>query len=339
MTDNIINLADSGVKLGIIGTNFISDSLCEAAKQTGLPVTAVFSRKRDTGEVFAKRHQIENVFCNFDDFCESTCIDAAYIASPNFCHFEQSRALLMKNKHVLCEKPAATAQDEFRNVRELANEKNLIYIEAMRPVYDPALDIIRSLLPKCGTLRYAHLEYSQYSSRYDRFKNGIMTNAFEPSYSNAAVMDIGVYPIHICTALFGKPKSVISRSLKLSNGFEGQGSAVLGYEGMTVEIAYSKITEAASGVSSFIRGENGEISFGHALSKINEIYFAKRGENAVKQDFSPAPNNMIYELCAFCDFVNRKKKCDYFLNCTDAALSVIDEIRRQNDIIFPSGNN
>ena len=55
MTNNI-DLKDSGINLGIIGTNFISDTLVQAAKMTGLCVSAVFSRRFDTGEAFAKKH-------------------------------------------------------------------------------------------------------------------------------------------------------------------------------------------------------------------------------------------------------------------------------------------
>ena len=67
--NNNIDLSSSGIKLGIIGTNFISDSLCDAAKKTGLPVTAVFSRAMDTGRAFAEKHGIENVYCDFEKFC------------------------------------------------------------------------------------------------------------------------------------------------------------------------------------------------------------------------------------------------------------------------------
>ncbi len=329
-----IDLSSSKIKLAVIGTNFISDTLCDAAKKTGLEITAVYSRALETGNEFAKKHGIKNVFCDFEEFLNSDTYNAAYVASPNFCHYSQTLSLLSHGKHVLCEKPAASNIAEFSEMRRLAKEKGVAFIEAMRPAYDPAITVLKNEIKNIGKLRYAHIEYSQYSSRYDRFKSGIMTNAFDPAYSNAAVMDIGVYAIHVCVLLFGKPEGVISRSVKLENGFEGQGNAILSYGDMTVEIAYSKITEAAS--PSFIRGEEGEVTFGRALSKISEIKKLDRKGNEEKIGFVPTENNMIFELCAFCDFANGMADSEYFLDCTETTIEIIDEIRRQNSIVFPA---
>ena len=332
MTNNI-DLKDSGIKLGIIGTNFISDTLVQAAKMTGLCVSAVFSRRFDTGEAFAKKHGIENVFCDFEEFLKSDIINAVYVASPNFCHCPQTIAALDHGKHVLCEKPAASNLADFEKMRSLAKEKGLVLLEAMRPAFDPALDIVRQQMKKCGKLRYAHFEYSQYSSRYDKFKNGEILNAFNPDFSNAAVMDIGVYPLNVCVSLFGAPDAVISRSVILENGFEGQGNVILSYGDMTAEVTYSKITHAV--LPSIIRGEDGEVHFGNALSKIDKMSFFSRKNGEEKIDFCAVENNMIYELSAFCDFVNKKRDNEEYLDCTAKTLAVIDEIRRQNGIVFP----
>ncbi len=331
------DLSSSGIRLGIIGTNFISDSLLDAAKRCGLAVTAVYSRKAETGEAFAKKHGIPSVYCDFDEFCASDEFCAAYVASPNFCHFPQSMTLLSHGKHVLAEKPAATSLCEFLTLRDTAKKNRLVFLEAMRPDFDPSIEIIRQALPKCGALRSAHFEYSQYSSRYDKFKNGIIENAFRPELSNAALMDIGVYPIHVCMNLFGRPEEIRSCSVMLENSFEGQGDVILCYPDMTATVRYSKITEAAQ--SSFIRGEAGELIFGKALSKVSEISFCPRGGKPEELGFVPHENNMVYELCAFADFVMGKESNEKYLDITADTLFVMDEIRRQNRIVFPSDNN
>lgn len=69
------------LKIGIIGTNFISDDFCDAAKQTdGIELYAVYSRSSDTGTEFADRHNIPAVFTDYDDFLDLQ-IDAVYVAS------------------------------------------------------------------------------------------------------------------------------------------------------------------------------------------------------------------------------------------------------------------
>ena len=54
------------LKIGIIGTNFISDDFCDAAAQVdGIELYAVYSRSADTGNHFAERHNIPTVFTDY----------------------------------------------------------------------------------------------------------------------------------------------------------------------------------------------------------------------------------------------------------------------------------
>ena len=95
------------IKIGIIGTNFISDDFCNAAvKVPGAVLRAVYSRKEETGAAFAERHSIPEVFTDYKKFLSSD-IDAVYVASPNFIHCSQTIMALEHKKHVLCEKVMA----------------------------------------------------------------------------------------------------------------------------------------------------------------------------------------------------------------------------------------
>ena len=74
------------LKIGMIGTNFISDDFCEAASQVpGAELYAVCSRKQETGKSFADKHGIPRVYTDYDEFLDSG-LDAVYVASPNFIH-------------------------------------------------------------------------------------------------------------------------------------------------------------------------------------------------------------------------------------------------------------
>ena len=80
-------------------------------------------------------------------------------------------------------------------------------MEAMKPTLTPGFRAIREQLPGVGTLRRYFSCYCQYSSRYDKLKEGVVLNAFQPALSNGATMDIGVYTIYPMVVLFGRPKS------------------------------------------------------------------------------------------------------------------------------------
>ena len=51
------------LRIGVIGTNFVSDWLCEAAGTLDcVDITAVYSRAEQTGTAFAEKHGIHHVF-------------------------------------------------------------------------------------------------------------------------------------------------------------------------------------------------------------------------------------------------------------------------------------
>ena len=124
------------LKIGIIGTNFISDMFCEAAAQVPEVVLhAVYSRKEETGNAFAQKYSIPNVYTDYDEFLCSS-VDAVYIASPNFAHCRQTLKALEHGKHVLCEKVLAMNGPEVRAMVDCAHRNKRVLLEAMRPDFD-----------------------------------------------------------------------------------------------------------------------------------------------------------------------------------------------------------
>lgn len=327
------------LKIGMIGTNFISDDFCEAAAQVpGAELFAVYSRKQETGDAFAAKHNIPRVYTDYDEFLDSG-LDAVYVASPNFAHCSQTLKALAHKKHVLCEKVMAVNEQEVRSMIDCARQNNVVLLEAMRPDFDPAYDLIEQNLPRIGKLRRATFEFCQYSSRYDSFREGIIQNAFNPELGNAAVMDIGVYCIHSLVRLFGAPKNVKAFSTKLSNGFDGSGIVLLEYEDMTAEAVYSKI--AVSVNPSVLQGEDGSIMIDY-ISKPESVSLRLResardtlaGGAIEKLPYTPVKNNMIFEIQEFLKLVEKKEADHKYLKHSLDTIRVLDEVRRQTGIRF-----
>lgn len=59
-----------------------------------------------------------------------------------------------------------------------------------------------------GDVKIVQLNYSQYSSRYEAFKQGQIAPVFDPKKAGGALMDLNVYNIHFVAGLFGEPKAV-----------------------------------------------------------------------------------------------------------------------------------
>ena len=121
------------MKIGIVGTNFISDWFCEAARSVeGVTVTAIYSRKLDTAHAFGEKWGIKNCFCDYAEMlgCD---IDAVYIASPTFMHEAHSVMAMEHGKSVLCEKMLACSYSGALRMVKCANQNDVLLLEAMRP--------------------------------------------------------------------------------------------------------------------------------------------------------------------------------------------------------------
>ena len=213
------------VRFGVVGTNFISDWVIAGARQDErFELVAVYSRTQETADAFASKHNIPYTFTSLEEMAKSPLIDAVYIASPNFLHASQSILCMSYGKHVLCEKPFASNAKEVRAMIEASRTYNVTLMEAMKPTLTPNFLAVRENLGRVGTVRRYFACYCQYSSRYDKFKEGIVLNAFKPELSNGAMMDIGIYTVYPMVVLFGRPKKIDASGIVLSSGADGQGA-------------------------------------------------------------------------------------------------------------------
>lgn len=65
-------------------------------------------------------------------------VDAVYIISKPHDHYRQIKMALEKGKHVLCEPPVALSVKEWIELNEIAKEKKLILMDAIRTAYSTA---------------------------------------------------------------------------------------------------------------------------------------------------------------------------------------------------------
>ena len=243
------------IRFGVVGTNFITDWVIAGAREDErFELVAVYSRTQETADAFAAKHQIPYTFTSLEEMAQSPLIDAVYIASPNFLHASQSILCMKHGKHVLCEKPFASNAREVKEMIAASQEYNVTLMEAMKPTLTPNFRAVRENIHKLGTIRRYFSCYCQYSSRYDKFREGIVLNAFKPELSNGAMMDIGIYTLYPMVVLFGRPQKVEATGVVLSSGADGQGAVNFVYEGMNATILYSKI--ANSYLPTEIQGED-----------------------------------------------------------------------------------
>lgn len=337
------------VRFGVVGTNFITDWVIAGARQDSrFRLEAVCSRRQETAESFARKHGIPHTFTSLEDMASSPLIDAVYIATPNFLHASQSILCMSHGKHVLCEKPLASNADEARRMAEASARYGVALMEAMKTTLTPNFLSVMENIRRAGKIRRYFASFCQYSSRYDRFKEGVVMNAFRPEMSNGAVMDIGVYTIYPMAVLFGMPEKISASGIILPTGADGQGSAILTYPGMEATVIYSKISDSC--LPSEIQGEDGTI----AIDRINmfgKVTFTPRaaggpggsGKKPQPEDISitGTHDGYMYEVSEFIDLVlsgKRESEINSHRNSI-ITLSITDEIRRQTGVVFPADSS
>lgn len=320
------------IRFGTIGSNFIVTRFLAGAALCGeFQLEAVYSRSPAKAEALAGEWGAKKAYASLVDLAGDKEVDAVYIASPNLFHKEQAIALMEAGKHILCEKPIAKDKADFEEMCRVAKEHHVILLEAMRSAHVPSLQRIREYLPKLGKIRSANLSYCQYSSRYDKWKSGIVENAFDPGLVNGALMDIGVYPVHMLAMLFGMPDRIEAVSRFLPGSIDGDGTILAYYKDMTARLQYAKIYDSFQVCE--IAGEEGTLEF-TPVAAPKAMWFTPRGGARQEVPLAILDADMYYEIDCFCSLIRKEKEAEPYHKASLCSLAIMDEVRAQTGIDF-----
>ena len=102
---------DAGpVRWGVVGTGGIANSMARMmAMADNTQLVAVSSRRMRTANEFAQRYELEHAYDSWEALVTSDVVDAIYIATPTSVREEIAIAAANGGKHVLGEKPFASA--------------------------------------------------------------------------------------------------------------------------------------------------------------------------------------------------------------------------------------
>jgi predicted dehydrogenase len=322
------------INFAVIGSNWITEEFVNATRiGNELSLCAVYSRSLKSAQVFADKFSVSTCYDDFEALKQDQNIEAIYIASPNSLHFEQSMQMLKAGKHVICEKPLASNVKQVELLFQTAIDNNVILFEAYKTAHLPNFQVIKDNLHKLGPLRKANIHYCQYSSRYQAYLEGKNPNTFNPQFSNGSIMDIGFYCVAFTVALFGKPNKIQASAQILDSGVDGCGSVLLGYDGFSVTIDHSKISN--SHLNNEIQGENGVLQI-KAVSLCEKVHLIQEGKTDIS--VSQIDNSMFYESQFFAEQIKNNKMDEITVERAKITAAVITEIRRLTGVEFPEDN-
>ena len=133
------------VQVGIIGTGSIASRFVpEAENVNSAQITTAYNPNGSENKEFCAKFNIAVAAQTLDELYKEC--NAVYIASPHYTHYEYAKSALMEGKHVLCETPFVFSKAQAEELYQIAEEKNLVLMVALKTAYAPAFGHLFSLL-------------------------------------------------------------------------------------------------------------------------------------------------------------------------------------------------
>ena len=127
------------VNLGVVGEGLFLNKIIDESKYVnGLQVNAVLSKREEVVK------NVDSSAACFEDLLEK--VDAVYIRSLPAEHYSHIKTSINGGKHVLCESPVSLSEEQTKELFELAKEKNLILMEAIKTAYATAFSRLLLLI-------------------------------------------------------------------------------------------------------------------------------------------------------------------------------------------------
>lgn len=327
------------MKVGLLGAGMIVHDLLSFANEVAdmeLEAICATPAEAETIQKLAEEHGIKVCYTDFDAMLENPAIETIYVGVPNHLHYAFTKKALLADKHVICEKPFTSNYLEAVELAELAQERNLITLEAVSTRFLPNVLKIKELLPTLGEIKIVSANYSQYSSRYDAFKQGVVQPAFDPEKSGGALMDLNIYNINLMVTLFGATDKVNYRA-NIQKGIDTSGILNLDYGDFKAVCIAAKDCKAP--IVTSIQGDKGCIVIEDSANIVSKFKLL-RNDSSSEQVFElhHGKHRMYHEFVAFCDIIDNRKieVANELMNVSLETMKIQTQARKTAEVIFPA---
>ena len=322
------------MKLGILGTGMIVKDLLTTIDKFDLESVYVLGVKETEEEVkeLCGKYHLDGYYLDYDELLSKE-IDTVYVALPNFLHYAFAKKALEHGKHVIIEKPVTANATELKELIQIAKEKDLIILEAMNIHYLPAYLRLKEYLPEIGDIKIVSFNYSQYSSRYNAFKEGTILPAFDYHKAGGALMDLNVYNIHGIVGLFGRPQS-IQYQANIEKGIDTSGILTLDYGSFQAVSIGAKDCKAP--VTLTLQGDKGVICMHKPINQIRAFEYINNDNEVTTIDLDEGNHRLYYEFTEFIRIIdkNDKEKAAEMLEISLTVSEIMEKARKQQGIVF-----
>lgn len=203
------------VKVGIIGTGFSANAQIEALRRIPyVQVIGIAGSRFEKSWMTAQKYGIPKSYSSVDQLIDDPEIEAIHNCTPNDLHFSINKRILLKNKHLLSEKPLALNSRESKELAQLAEGREVVSGVCFNYRHYPLVLQAKALIQRneFGTVHHVFGGYFQdwllystdYNWRLDPKRNG----------HSRAIADIGSHWCDTIQFILGKKIVEVFADLK-----------------------------------------------------------------------------------------------------------------------------
>ncbi|MBA8794740.1 putative dehydrogenase [Friedmanniella endophytica] len=246
------------IRWGVLSTGHIAGVFARdlALLPEEAELTAVASRGLDKAEAFAAEHGFARAYGSYAELADDDEVDVVYIASPHSDHLASARLCLEAGRAVLVEKSLTASVAEAEELIGLARERGLFCMEAVWMRTNPLIRRVAQALRdgEIGALR--HIE-AGFGFAFDGPDEHRLLN---PELAGGALLDLGVYPVHLANLVAGEPTAIHGTGHLASTGVDAHAVAAMTFAGQPpVTGALTCTLETTLPTSAVVYGTEGRI--------------------------------------------------------------------------------
>lgn len=205
------------LRYGILSTSSIAPRFIAGVRQADAgQIIALSSRTLEKALEKARLWDIPRAYGSHEELLNDPDVDIVYISTVNALHYKWAKAALEHGKHVVCEKPCTTSEEDTRALFRLAREKGLFLMEAEKMLFLPAVQALKQALYD-GRLGQVHMVRLSHS--FPATYNGWM---FDKAAGGGTLLSSGIYAAQLILHLFGQIKELHGAFDRDENGAEHQ---------------------------------------------------------------------------------------------------------------------
>jgi predicted dehydrogenase len=191
---------------------------------------------------------------------------------------------LENGKAVLVEKPLTTSAAETAELIELARDRGLFLMEALWTRTNPLLRKAAQVVAdgELGPVRHVECSFGF------RFNGGDDHRLLNPDLAGGAILDLGVYPVHMVNLFLGEPAELLGTGHRARTGVDSHAAAVLRYPATadrpaaTATVLATLETDAAN--RTVIQCEDGRIEIGNVVKPESITIVRGTGDKARREE-------------------------------------------------------